>query len=162
MKKWFFLIFVISLGLSSCSATKNVVKKTPKPTKPTTKADRIVSNALGYKGVRYKFGGITNKGMDCSGIVYVAFDSENVQLPRISRDMAKRGTKIPKAKVKKGDLLFFRTNKTRRSINHVGLVVSRKKGEILFVHATTSRGVIVSSLSEKYWENAFVKATTIL
>ena len=100
--------------------------------------------------------------MDCSGVIYVAFGSENVQLPRISRDMAKRGKKVSLSSVKKGDLLFFRTNKSRRSINHVGLVVSHKKGQISFVHATTSRGVMVSVLSEKYWKNAFVKATTIL
>ncbi|OAD45318.1 C40 family peptidase [Polaribacter atrinae] len=159
MKKCFFLIVVFSFVLSSCSSTKTVVKKT---TKPTTKVDRIVSNALEYKGVRYKFGGTTNRGMDCSGVVYVAFGSENVQLPRISRDMAKRGKKISLSKVKKGDLLFFRTSKSRRSINHVGLVVSHIKGQIRFVHATTSRGVIVSTLSEKYWNKAFVKATTIL
>ncbi|PQJ69281.1 C40 family peptidase [Polaribacter butkevichii] len=159
MKKWGFLLVVISLLLSSCSSTKTVVKKT---TKPTTKVDRIVSNALKYKGVRYKFGGTTKKGMDCSGVVHVAFDSENVQLPRISRDMAKRGEKISLSKVKKGDLLFFRTSKSKRSINHVGLVVSHTKGQIKFVHATTSRGVIVSNLSEKYWKKAFVKATTIL
>ena len=159
MKKIVFLIVVVSLILSSCSSTKSVVKKT---TKPTTKVDRIVSNALKYKGVRYKFGGTTNKGMDCSGVIYVAFGSENVQLPRISRDMAKRGKKVSLSSVKKGDLLFFRTNKSRRSINHVGLVVSHKKGQISFVHATTSRGVMVSVLSEKYWKNAFVKATTIL
>ena len=159
MKKLCFIVVVISLVLSSCSSTKSVVKK---PVKPTTKVDRIVSNALEYKGVRYKFGGTTNRGMDCSGVIYVAFGSENVQLPRISRDMAKRGKKIPLSKVKKGDLLFFRTNKSKRSINHVGLVVSNKKGQISFVHATTSRGVIVSFLSEKYWNKAFVKATTIL
>ncbi|MCL7764763.1 C40 family peptidase [Polaribacter sp. Z014] len=160
MKKVMFLMVVFSLIMSSCSSTKSVVKKTPKP---TTKVDRIVANALEYKGVRYKFGGITNRGMDCSGIVYVAFDSENVQLPRISRDMAKRGHKIALSKVKKGDLLFFKTKKNRRGdINHVGLVVSHIKGQIKFVHATTSRGVIVSALSEKYWKNAFVKATTIL
>ena len=159
MKKWGFLLVVISLLLSSCSSTKTAVKKT---TKPTTKVDRIVSNALKYKGVRYKFGGTTKKGMDCSGVVYVAFDSENVQLPRISRDMAKRGKKISLSKVKKGDLLFFRTSKSKRSINHVGLVVSHTKGQIKFVHATTSRGVIVSNLLEKYWKKAFVKATTIL
>ncbi|WP_343330760.1 C40 family peptidase [Polaribacter staleyi] len=163
MRKWGFLLVVISLLLSSCSSTKTAVKKTTKPTtKPTTKVDRIVSNALKYKGVRYKFGGTTKKGMDCSGVVYVAFDSENVQLPRISRDMAKRGEKISLSKVKKGDLLFFRTSKSKRSINHVGLVVSHTKGQIKFVHATTSRGVIVSNLSEKYWKKAFVKATTIL
>lgn len=145
--------------MSSCSSSKKVVNTNKKP---TSKVDRIVANAMQYKGVRYRFGGTTKRGMDCSGVVYVAYGSQNVLLPRVSRDMAKRGRKISLRKVKKGDLVFFRTSKSRRGINHVGLVVSHKKGIIRFLHSTSSRGVIVSSLSEKYWKKAFVKATTIL
>ena len=145
--------------MSSCSSSKTTVKT---KNKPSSKVDKIVSNALKYKGVRYKFGGTTKRGMDCSGVVYVAYGSQNVQLPRVSRDMAKRGKKISLSKIKKGDLVFFRTNRSRRSINHVGLIISHKKGNILFIHSTSSRGVIVSSLSEKYWKKAFVKATRIL
>ncbi|QOD60352.1 C40 family peptidase [Polaribacter haliotis] len=158
MKKGVFLVVLFSM-LMSCSSSKKVVKTS---NKPISKADKIVANALKYQGVRYKFGGTTKRGMDCSGIVYVAFGEENVQLPRISRDIAKSGKKVPLKKVKKGDLLFFKTSKTKRRINHVGLIVSVKKGVIRFIHSTTSRGVIVSSLSEKYWKNAFVKATNIL
>ncbi len=150
---------VLTLVLSSCSSSKNVSKNNKKP---VTKADKIIANAMQYKGVRYKFGGTTKRGMDCSGVVYVAYGSQNIQLPRISRDMAKKGRKISLNKVKKGDLVFFRTSKRRRRINHVGLVVSNKKGQIRFIHATSSRGVIISLISEKYWKNAFVKATTVL
>lgn len=156
MKKYLFFFLLISFVFSSCSSTKNVAKK------PITKADKIVANALKYKGVKYKFGGTTKRGMDCSGVIYVAFGEENFQLPRVSRDMAKRGKKISLSKAKKGDLLFFRTNKSRRRINHVGLIVSNKKGQIKFIHSTSSRGVIVSSLIEKYWKKAFVKATKVL
>jgi cell wall-associated NlpC family hydrolase len=145
--------------MSSCSSSKTIVKNKKKI---SSKVDRIVANALKYNGVRYKFGGTTKRGMDCSGVVYVAFGSQNIQLPRVSRDMAKRGKKISLSKVKKGDLLFFRTNNSRRNINHVGLVISHKRGQIRFIHATSSRGVIVSSLAEKYWKKAFVKATKIL
>ena len=159
MKKIAVLIVVLSLVLSSCSSSKTVIKNNRKP---ASKVDRIVANALKYKGVRYKFGGTTKRGMDCSGVVYVAYGSQNVILPRISRDMAKRGKKISLGKVKKGDLVFFKTSRSRRGINHVGLVVSNKKGQIRFVHATSSRGVIVSSMSEKYWKKAFVKAVKIL
>lgn len=158
MKKLLFLSIFFSLFLSSCSSTKTVTRKSDVN---VSKADKIVSNALIYKGVKYKWGGTTKRGMDCSGLIYVAFDKENFQLPRISRDMAKRGKKISLSKTEKGDLLFFKTSK-RRSINHVGLVVSNKKGQISFIHATTSRGVIISLLSEKYWKKAFVKATKVL
>lgn len=159
MKKILFLAVLFSLMMSSCSSSKTVVKTKKKP---ISKVDRIVENALEFKGVRYRFGGTTKSGMDCSGIVFVAFGNENIHLPRVSRDMAKKGKKIAVSKVNKGDLLFFRTSNRRRSINHVGLVVSNKKGQIRFVHATSSKGVIVSLLSEKYWKKAFVKATKIL
>ena len=144
--------------MSSCSSSKKVVNTNKKP---ASKVDKIVANAMQYKGVRYRFGGTTKRGMDCSGVVYVAYGSQNVVLPRVSRDMAKRGKKISLHKVKKGDLVFFRTTRGRRGINHVGLVISHKKGIIRFIHSTSSRGVIVSSLSEKYWKKTFVKATTI-
>ncbi len=152
-------MIVFSMIMSSCSSSKTVIKN---ENKPFSKVDKIVSKALTYKGVRYKYGGTTKRGMDCSGLVYIAYNSQNIQLPRVSREMAKIGTKIALNKVEKGDLLFFKTNKNHKKINHVGLVISNKKGDIRFLNGTTSKGVIISSLLEKYWRNAFVKATTIL
>ena len=159
MKKLLIFVVFFSLILSSCSSSRTVVNSTKKT---SSKADKIVRNALKYKGVKYKFGGTTRRGMDCSGVVYVAFGQESFKLPRVSRDMARRGKKISLNKTQKGDLLFFQTNKSRRRINHVGLVVSHIKGQIRFIHATTSKGVIVSNLSQKYWKKAFVKATKVL
>jgi cell wall-associated NlpC family hydrolase len=115
-----------------------------------------------FKGTKYKFGGTTKKGMDCSGVVYVAYKKENIQLPRVSKDMAKKGKKISLKEARKGDLLFFRTHKSSRKINHVGLIISVKNKQIKFIHSTSSKGVIISSLSQKYWKNAFVKATKVL
>ena len=159
MKKLLIIGVFFSLILSSCSSSRAVANSTKKT---TSKADKVVRNALKYKGVKYKFGGTTRRGMDCSGVVYVAFGEESFKLPRVSRDMAKRGKTISLNKAQKGDLLFFQTNKSRRRINHVGLVVSNIKGQIRFIHATTSKGVIVSNLSQKYWKKAFVKATKVL
>lgn len=158
MRNAFFLL-VFSGFFLACSSSKKV---TSTYKKPKTKVDRIIASALQYKGVKYKFGGTTRKGMDCSGLVYTAFGKENIQLPRISRDMAKRGKKTPLRKVKKGDLLFFKISRRSNRINHVGLVTSVKKGVIYFIHSTSSKGVILSSMSEKYWSRNFVKATTVL
>lgn len=158
-RKFGFLVTVMLVLLSSCSSSKNVTKHS---SKPKSKADKIVANALQYRGIPYKFGGTTKRGMDCSGVVYVAYGLEDIQLPRVSRNMAKRGKKIALAKVRKGDLVFFKTSKNGKNINHVGLVVSNKKGVIRFIHSTSSKGVIISSLSEKYWKQSFVKATSIL
>jgi len=126
------------------------------------KAEEVVSTALAYAGVRYKYGGTTRKGMDCSGLLYVTFLEHDIALPRVSYHMANEGEPIPLTAVHKGDLLFFTTSRRGKRINHVGLVVAVEGEEIKFIHATTSRGVIVSSLREGFWNYAFVKATRIL
>jgi len=128
----------------------------------TSKADNIINTALQFSGVRYKYGGTTKKGMDCSGLLYVAFGEHDVQLPRVSRNMAEEGHKVRIKNVEKGDLLFFSTKKRGKGINHVGMVVAVENDEIKFIHASSSRGVIVSSLREGYWNYAFVKATRVL
>ncbi len=127
-----------------------------------TKADEIINTALTYSGVRYKFGGTTEKGLDCSGLLYVSFKEHNVSLPRISNEMANKGIQVRINKVTKGDLLFFKTSKKGKKINHVGLVVAVEGDDIKFIHSTSSRGVVVSSLREGFWNYAFVKATRIL
>ena len=129
---------------------------------PSSKANDIINTALTYSGVRYKYGGTTSKGMDCSGLLYVSFKKHDVAIPRVSNEMANEGKRIRVNQVEKGDLLFFKTTRKGKKINHVGLVVTVKNDEIKFIHASTSRGVIVSSLREGYWNYAFVKATRIL
>ncbi|UCD61950.1 MAG: C40 family peptidase [Flavobacteriaceae bacterium] len=126
------------------------------------KADLIINTAMAYSGVRYKYGGTTKKGMDCSGLLYVSFGENDIPLPRVSFQMADEGKKIKLNKVTKGDLLFFKTAKKGKKINHVGLVVAVDGRDIKFIHATSSRGVIVSSLQEGFWNYAFVKATRVL
>ncbi len=146
------------------STEKEIPKKTKskRSKKAATKTDGIITSALAFSGVKYKYGGTTKKGMDCSGLLYVAFKEHNVNIPRISYVMANEGKRIKVNNVVKGDLLFFKTTKKGKRINHVGLVVAVKGNDIKFIHATTSRGVIVSSLREGYWNYAFVKATRIL
>ncbi|MEG9327908.1 C40 family peptidase [Salinimicrobium catena] len=124
-------------------------------------AARITQYAREYLGTGYKYGGTTTEGMDCSGLVMTAFSSEDIALPRTSRDMASMGQKLDLQEVLIGDLLFFQTNSRRKVINHVGLVVDIAEDAILFIHSTTSRGVIISSLTEKYWQDNFVMARRI-
>jgi cell wall-associated NlpC family hydrolase len=122
----------------------------------------IIDYAKQFEGVRYKYGGNTDKGMDCSGLVFESFRAYDIYLPRISRDMAKQGEKISLKQTHKGDLLFFKTRNRRNDINHVGLVVAIEDNAIKFIHATTSSGVIISSLNESYWKNAFAEVRRIL
>lgn len=122
----------------------------------------IITTALSFEGTRYKFGGIDNKGMDCSGLVYTSYKSENIELPRISRDMAKQGVRITLDEIAKGDLVFFITGNKKKTINHVGLVVDIDNGSIKFIHSTTSLGVIISSMEESYWKKAFIEVRRII
>lgn len=158
-------IFLASCG-SSKRSTTNKKTRTSRTIKsnsdPNSTAGKIIKYAKTFEGTRYKFGGTTKKGMDCSGLIYTSFAKEGIALPRISRDMAKQGNRISLLKVKEGDLVFFQTNKSKNVINHVGLVVYNKSGVLKFIHATTSRGVIISDISENYWNRSFVQARRII
>lgn len=130
-------------------------------TSDKNKVDNVIDFAKTFEGTRYKFSGTTKSGMDCSGLVYTAFQKEDVVLPRISRDMATKGLPISLSDVTQGDLVFFKTDK-KNAINHVGLVIDIKKGEILFIHSTIAKGVIISSMEEQYWKKAFVAVRRII
>lgn len=173
------LVILTLITLSSCGSAKNkrvvtrkskttkTVKSTPKRTNTINVAvpkiaESIINNAEKYEGTRYKYGGTTKKGMDCSGLIYTAFKEDNVSIPRVSSAMAKTGNWIDLKKVRQGDLLFFATKKNNRSINHVGLVTAINGKDVEFIHATTSKGVITSKLKEKYWYFAFVQARRVL
>ena len=124
---------------------------------------QVVNNAMEFEGVTYRTGGTTKDGMDCSGMVYTTFNIFDIKLPRSSYEMAKAGTKIKLSEVRKGDLLFFDNNPRRKRINHVGLVTEvTEDGEIKFIHATLQLGVVVSSMSESYYENSFVQANRVI
>ena len=99
--------------------------------------------------------------MDCSGLVCVAFEKENITLPRISRDIATKGVPVSLKDIEKGDLVFFKTSR-KNVISHVGLVVEANRGEVKFIHSTTQAGVIISSLDEPYWKNAFTEVRRVI
>lgn len=125
-------------------------------------ANRIIDYAFMFDGVRYKRGGTTKEGMDCSGLVVTTFDSENIALPRVSRDIARTGSSIDLKEVTTGDLLFFATRRNSKTISHVGIVTTVREGFVEFIHASTSSGVIVSNMAEKYWHSAFIQARRVI
>lgn len=161
----FILILISGILLTSCGASRSkvITEKTENSRiEPANKqVHNIISHAREFEGTRYKYGGTTKKGMDCSGLIYTSFLKEDIAMPRTSRDLSLRGRRLYLKEVAPGDLLFFETNKKRRVINHVGLVVE-VDDEIRFIHSSTSRGVIISSLEENYWKSNFVMARRVL
>ncbi len=129
---------------------------------PKTKINKLLEIANSYAGVSYKAGGTTKNGMDCSGLVNTSFKQVGVKLPRSSKAMSVKGKEIALIDVRVGDLLFFDIARLKGEINHVGLITLIENDEIFFMHSTTSKGVITSSMNEIYWKNEFVKAKRVL
>lgn len=123
--------------------------------------DQLIEHASENIGTRYRMGGTTKSGFDCSGLMCTTFEAFDIKLPRTSIAQSGYGTKINTEEAKKGDLIFFKTN-GRRQINHVGMVVEVCEGEIKFIHASVSNGVIISSTKEKYYEKNFTQINRVL
>ena len=102
--------------------------------------------------VPYRLGGSTMSGIDCSNFVKGLTNyAYGVDLPRSSRQQAAFCKEISREELKEGDLVFFNTG---RGISHVGLYMANNN----FVHASTSMGVVISSLDEPYWKRRYVKS----
>lgn len=123
--------------------------------------DQLIANATENIGVRYRSGGTTKAGFDCSGLMICTFNNFDIKLPRSSIEQSRIGTKVTSDEAQKGDLIFFRTN-GRRHINHVGMIVEVADGEIKFVHSSTHGGVMISSTKEPYYTRAFSQVNRVL
>lgn len=161
---------LLLLLISSCKSKKTYASNSKQGhtvqvntiTEPTEEAETIVKFAKKFEGTRYKYGGTTKRGMDCSGLIYTSFKEHDITLPRTTSGLKSTGSWIDVKEVNVGDLLFFATKKNTRKVNHVGIVTSVRTGNIDFIHASSSKGVMISSLAEKYWYFAFVQARRVL
>jgi len=105
-----------------------------------------------WQGVRYRYGGYSTKGVDCSGLTQRAYrELYGFELPRTVVEQSKVGEKIDKKSLRPGDLVFFKTGRYSR---HVGIYL----GENCFVHASQSKGVTQSSLNNSYWRKKYWQA----
>jgi lipoprotein Spr len=110
--------------------------------------DKIVSSVLCWEGIKYKWGGQTKAGVDCSGLVQRVYRDYGFELPRTSYEQFRVGVGIPRAKLEPGDLVFFNTNGAGAS--HVGIYL----GEGQFISATRYR-VEIQSLDQPYWNTTY-------
>jgi cell wall-associated NlpC family hydrolase len=115
------------------------------------------SSVSKYFGTRYRSGGQTPSGFDCSGFVRFMYDKVfNMTLPRSSREMSAIGSKVRKEELRPGDLVFFHS-KSRR-INHVGIFI----GNDTFVHSSLTKGITEDQLKQQYYEKRFAGAVRLL
>ncbi len=121
----------------------------PKPAQQQS-TKRLLNQAYDeWYGVPHKDGGLSKKGIDCSGFVHLVFrDNLNHSLPRTTTSLARTGIAISQQQLKPGDLVLF---KIRRNVNHVGIYT----GNDQFIHASKSKGVWRSQLSLPYWQEHY-------
>ena len=129
---------------------------------PNFQKAEVIEAAKEYIGTPYHYGGMSKNGIDCSALMLFAYTKNDMELPRTSRAQSKIGRKVKKSKAEPGDLIFFKTNRRRNIITHVGLVTENHEGLIKFIHASSSQGVIESSLDNSYYKKTFAKIKRII
>lgn len=112
-----------------------------------------------WLGVPYRYAGLSRGGLDCSGFTYLVYQKVyNMEIPRSTGELAKMKMKsISKKNLRAGDLVFFATTGNKKKISHVGIFL--KDG--FFIHASTSRGVIVDHLDSGYYSRTWKKGGRI-
>lgn len=184
------LLFVLSVSLTSCKFTHNLgitkPKKQDAPSvvvdetgKKARKADNpnisldnfteeslrssIVSNAMTYQGIRYKYAGRSPQGFDCSGFTCYVMSEYGINLSPASRMQATQGRSVALENVKPGDLLFFSRYGPGGTVSHVAMVASNTSEGIKMVHSSSSRGVVEEMFTgNKYWTPKFLYAKDVL
>ena len=158
---------VIKKGDVELSKHQNEIVNSPKEVEELSpenmsKAEFLIAKASQHIGTRYRGGGTTSAGFDCSGLMFSTFKHIDMTLPRSSSSMAVgAGYKIDRSQAQKGDLIFFTTN-GRGSINHVGMITEIIGDEIKFIHSSVQAGVIISSTEEPYYKKRFIQINRVL
>jgi cell wall-associated NlpC family hydrolase len=161
--KYVFLL-VLSIYLFSCGGGKTTVAKNKgnyivdkyaeilQAPKSDIKNVKLYSFIDDWYGSIYKYGGLSKSGVDCSGFCNVLYSEVyNKQIQRTTSQLSKKINKTSKSNLKEGDLVFFNISKKKNS--HVGVYLKNNR----FVHASSSKGVIISSLDNPYYKKTYNK-----
>lgn len=133
-------------------ATKLSIETTPEQ----SMRKKILRHYQQWRGTRYLYGGESRSGIDCSALMRHLFkDIANHLLPRTTGEQIRKGKSVGRGELRIGDLVFFRTGTPAR---HVGVYIGN--GE--FIHASTSKGVTVSEMSNAYWKQRYETARRIV
>lgn len=148
--------YVFLIALAGCSATPQT--RVPDPVTANVEAELAARNpgealadyALSLQGTRYRYGGVSRDGLDCSGLVVYAHRRLGLEVPRTSNDQAQEAERVKPRKLERGDLVFFKI--ASRRVNHVGIYV----GDHRFVHAPgEGKPVTLGSLDDDFYADTF-------
>lgn len=161
---------VILFFLSACTALRPADSSIPQPRSSTSRntssatvgalRTNIIKTARKYKGSKYKYGGTTPKGFDCSGFTSYVLIKNKIDLHRSSGAQAKQGKKIRTVVAQPGDLLFFGS---RGKVSHVAIITQNDSNGLKVIHSTSSKGVIEQNITHSdYWQSRLLFARKIL
>lgn len=154
--RYIHVAMVVAFFLVSCGASKKASVR-------ASKVDRVISSARAFIGTPYKYGGTTRAGMDCSGLLMNSFRAVEISLPRNSEAQSKVGTEVKMRDLQPGDLVFFATSNKKRKITHVGLVTEvNGHGNVKFIHASSSLGVVETNIYADYYQKRFRVARRVI
>ena len=160
----FLLILPLLLLAAACSSSVSTVDHPRSPTgAPPLPADissgrkAVIMESYEWMGVPYRYAGNTRRGVDCSGLVNAVFGKFGVTLPRRARDLFRKGRSVNRQSLSPGDLVFF-SNTAGKGITHVGIYL----GHDSFIHSSSSRGVIIFSLEDRYYRKHYAGGRMII
>lgn len=150
-----------SAGRSESSELRSFLNSDVEKDLDTGKAtpEMIIRTARRYLGVPHCMGGTTEKCMDCSGLLFRVFSTHGIMLPHSSEEQARYGKIVSDAgRLRPGDLVFFvRTYTTEQFITHSGIYTGNGR----FIHASSSNGVVETSISDPWWRKRYIFGTRI-
>ena len=150
------LVLFLSQGCKLFHSTVHLFhKKNLSTTFNQDDLDQLFKMGYSYLGVPYRLGGTDKNGLDCSGLLFTMYDSNSFRIPRTTSQQLEFGLPVSIDQIQRGDWVFF--SNQSRIINHVGIVSNINKDSILFLHASTSKGVREDELLKGYWHNSFVR-----
>ena len=122
---------------------------TPAQKKKVFAQKKLLASYNNWKGTKYAWGGDSKRGIDCSALTRRVYrEVYNHELPRVSYDQVKTGKKVSSKELKAGDIVY---SKPKKEGSHTAVYV----GNNLFINASSSKGVVISSLKSPYWKNTF-------
>lgn len=150
MKRLFILLIIFATIFTGCSS-KTAVRKQKQKTVKTA----LIKEYKKWKGTPYRMGGTTKRGVDCSAFTQIIYrDALRAYIPRTTQLQVQVGQYVKKRKLRTGDLVFFKIDRRTR---HVGIYI----GDEQFMHASSSRGVMISKFSN-YWNKRYWTSRRIL
>jgi lipoprotein Spr/probable lipoprotein NlpC len=156
---------MLALVLTSAACSKKEITYFPRdieinqaiidPLEGNSLKDALEMFYADWQGTPYQFGSMSHKKIDCSGLTVLAYrDIFDFDLPRTAAEQATQGESISPDSLQPGDLVFFKTGFYQK---HVGIYLEDSK----FIHASSTKGVMISSLDEPYWQKQYWKANRV-